>query len=162
VLLRRVLRPRQDRCIRRLDVIGAAPATSTAKAPTTDLSGLNSTALELAVYASCRRLLGAARNTRFRLLASSAGWDWLPTGFQRKVSALYPYIASPFPKLGLAQGRSSFRKTRTKHFACSKAKGLISPRFISAPSRIRHLACPRQCDRGFSCAPLRGDLWAIN
>src|SRR5271170_7664269 len=90
------------------NVVGAAPAASTAKAPTTDLSGLNSTALELAVYASCRRLLAAARNTRFRLLASSAGRDWLPTGFQRKVSALCPYIASPFPKLCLAQGRSSF------------------------------------------------------
>src|SRR5271156_2619435 len=105
MLLCRVLRPRRDRCVRRLDVIGAAPAMSTTKAPTTTyLSGLNGTASELAVYASCGRLPEPARNTRFRLLANSAGWDWLPTGFQRKVSALYPYIASPFPKLCLAQG----------------------------------------------------------
>ena len=59
VFLCRVLRPRQDRRIRRLDVVGVAPAMSTTKAPTiTVISGLNSTALELAVYASCGRLPG--------------------------------------------------------------------------------------------------------
>ena len=36
----------------------------------------------------------APRKTRFRLPASFAGWDWLPTGFQRKVSATWH---PPFP-----------------------------------------------------------------
>ena len=35
------------------------------------------------------------RKTRFRLLASSTGWDWIPTGFLRKVSD----HSSPFPRL---------------------------------------------------------------
>ena len=34
------------------------------------------------------------RKTRFRLLASFAGWDWLPTGFIRKVSILRDILLS--------------------------------------------------------------------
>src|SRR5271156_5900289 len=75
MLLCRVLRPRRDRCVRRLDVIGAAPAMSTTKAPTTTyLSGLNGTASELAVYASCGRLPG-----QHATLASGC-WPALPGG----------------------------------------------------------------------------------
>jgi hypothetical protein len=48
-----VLRPRQDLTQQACyAVAGAAPALSTAKAPATELSGLNGTALGLAVYAS--------------------------------------------------------------------------------------------------------------
>jgi hypothetical protein len=75
VSLCRVLRPRQDRRVRRLDVVGTAPAMSTTKAPTIScLSGLNGTALELAVYASCGRLSG-----QHATLASGC-WPALPGG----------------------------------------------------------------------------------
>ena len=46
------LRPRQDRRIRPLRCVGAAPAVSTTKAPAFVLSRLNHTASALAVYAS--------------------------------------------------------------------------------------------------------------
>jgi len=53
VCLRPALRPRQDRLARPYDVVGAAPATSTTRAPATIiLSGLHHTAWALAVYAS--------------------------------------------------------------------------------------------------------------
>jgi hypothetical protein len=53
VCLRPVLRPRRDRRARPYDAVGTAPIMTTTKAPATNnLSGLNRTALALAVYAS--------------------------------------------------------------------------------------------------------------
>src|SRR5208283_2089350 len=57
VCLRPALRPRQDRLDRPYDEVGAAPAVTKTRTPTTKISGLNHTALALAVYASSRPLL---------------------------------------------------------------------------------------------------------
>ena len=38
-------------------------------------------------------------------VANFAGWDWVPTGFQRKVSNMSLYMISPFPRLSLAHQR---------------------------------------------------------
>ena len=47
----------------------------------------------------------APRKTRFRLPASSAGRDWLPAGFQRKVSECYSSMAIILPSQAfVAQG----------------------------------------------------------
>ena len=46
-----------------------------------------------------------ARKTRFRLPASSTGRDWLPAGFQRKVSKYVSlHDSSPFPKFYVTRG----------------------------------------------------------
>src|SRR5262249_9938939 len=39
------------------------------------------------------------RQTGLRPRARSSGWDWLPTGLLRKVSAMHPLHPSPFPEL---------------------------------------------------------------
>ena len=76
---------------------GAAPAVSTTKAPAFVLSRLNHTASALAVYAS---QAGSPRH-HARLASGcwpdSSGRAWLPAGFQRKVSRLYPTSHPPFP-----------------------------------------------------------------
>jgi len=73
------------RPLRRLSM---APANSTAKAPASILSRLNHTASALVVYASRRR--SPARRARLTSgrWPSATGWDWIPTGSQRKVSEL--------------------------------------------------------------------------
>jgi len=63
------------------------------------ISGLDSTAWTLAVYASPSPLRCRGRKTGFRPRSRSTGWDWLPTGLLRKVSTMYSYIPSPFPGL---------------------------------------------------------------
>ncbi len=65
------------------------------------------------------RIAPPPRKTRFRLLASSAGWDWIPTGFLRKVSEFTHVISSSFPKLSwrkvrLAPGLAVRVKQRTR------------------------------------------------
>jgi hypothetical protein len=108
-----VLRPRQDRRIRPLQCAGTAPAMSTTKAPTTiHLSGLNRTALGLAVYASSRAsppptqnsLPAAGQLCRTGLVTRRA-----PVKGFRNAS----YISSSFPKLGLAQGHRDLFCTTT-------------------------------------------------
>jgi hypothetical protein len=76
----------------------AAPAIQTARAPTIrPISGLNRPAFALAVYAS----QDGSPHHHARLASGcrlgSTGWDWLPTGFQRKVSDLSPTPPPPFP-----------------------------------------------------------------
>jgi hypothetical protein len=61
------------------------------------VSRLNDTALALAVYASDTPVARRSRKTRFPLLANSTGWDWLPTGFDRKVSTMFLHRHPPFP-----------------------------------------------------------------
>lgn len=63
VCLRPALRPRQDRLARPYDGVGAAPALTKTEAPTRMFSGLNHTALALAVYASSRALLHATQDS---------------------------------------------------------------------------------------------------
>ena len=43
------------------------------------------------------------RKTRFRLLAQLCRVGLIPTGFERKVSVMFPTSTSPFPRLCLAQ-----------------------------------------------------------
>ena len=58
------------------------------------ISGLNRTALDLAVYASQGRLPPHHARLASGCWPGSTGRDWLPAGFQRKVSSFgYP----PFP-----------------------------------------------------------------
>jgi hypothetical protein len=62
------------------------------------ISGLNRTALTLTVYASWWLLPACPRKTRFRLPASSTGWDWLPTGLRKRFRVIFRYISlPPFP-----------------------------------------------------------------
>jgi len=75
-----------------------APAWNTTKAPATKhLSRLHPAALALAVYASPRRLPGQDARLASGCWLGVTGWDWLPTGFERKVSRDASYIRSPFP-----------------------------------------------------------------
>ena len=75
VCLRPALRPRQDRRARPYSAIGTAPVMSTTKAPTIIiLSGLNSTALALTVYASSRALLHTTQDS-FPAVGHSTGRD---------------------------------------------------------------------------------------
>jgi len=81
-------------------VVGVAPAMSTTKAPATNhLSGLNSTALGLAVYASSGKLPAHDAKLASGCWPGSTGRDWLPVGFQRKVSEVLPTFHPPFPSL---------------------------------------------------------------
>ena len=75
-----------------------APAIWTAEAPTTmAISELYHPAFALAVYAS----QGGSPHHHARLASgcrlSSTGWDWLPTGFQRKVSECILTSHPPYP-----------------------------------------------------------------
>jgi hypothetical protein len=82
----------------------ANPAYTKAKPPAGNkLSRLNRTASALAVYASPRPLRGRHARLASGCWLGFAGWDWLPTGFHRKVSETHPSISSSFPKLLLAQ-----------------------------------------------------------
>ena len=63
------------------------------------ISGLYSTALLLAVYASPRPLRSRDARLASGCWLSFTGWDWSPTGFQREVSKCGPYISSSSPKL---------------------------------------------------------------
>lgn len=49
----------------------------------------------------------AARKTRFRLLASATGWDWLPTGLRQKVSVMLRPSRPPFPSFSWRKFRFS-------------------------------------------------------
>ena len=55
----------------------------------------------------CLRFVGCIatppRKTRFRLLAQLCRVGLIPTGFERKVSVMFPTSTSPFPRLCLAQ-----------------------------------------------------------
>ena len=89
------------------NVVGTAPAASTAKAPAIDLSRLYGTALKLAVYASCDRLPG-----RHATLASGC-WPLCRVGFAYPQGPIerfraISYIASPFPKLYLCKDAPLF------------------------------------------------------
>ena len=53
----------------------------------------------LAVYASSRRSPDVGRKTRSQPLVRRYWTGFPPAGFLRKVSNLFPYISSPFPKL---------------------------------------------------------------
>jgi len=64
------------------------------------ISGLNHTAFDLAVYASQGRLPATTQDSLPGRWSSSTGRDWLPAGFQRKVSHNDP----PFPSF-VAQGQ---------------------------------------------------------
>lgn len=67
------------------------------------ISGLDPAASALAVYASPRRLPKRDARLASGCRLGSTGWDWLPTGFVRKVSEMLPTSSSPFPRLLLAQ-----------------------------------------------------------
>ncbi len=79
-------------------LVGAAPAMSKTKAPTINvISGLNRTALELAVYASCGRSPGP------HATLASGCWPALPDGidYPQGSSERFPriYISFPLPEL---------------------------------------------------------------
>jgi hypothetical protein len=89
--------PGRTACTRPLSCGGTAPARSTTKAPTTiHLSGLHSTAWELAVYASSGRLPAHDAKLASGCWPGSAGRGWLPAGLLRKVS---DRCRPPFPSL---------------------------------------------------------------
>lgn len=90
--------PAGPRASGKLRCLGVAPAMSTTKAPTTkNLSGLNRTALGLAVYASSDGLPTSDARLASGCLPGSTGRDWLPAGFLRKVSEVLVTSLPPFP-----------------------------------------------------------------
>jgi hypothetical protein len=105
------LRPRQDRLARPYDGVGAAPALTKTEAPTRMFSGLNHTALALAVYASSRTLLYTTQDS-LPAVGHFTGRDWLPAGFRRKVSELLLTSLPPFP---------SFPGAMSVHFSGEKS-----------------------------------------
>ena len=79
-----------------------------------NISGLNHTALALAVYASPAGSPQADARLAFRCRPDSTERDWLPAGFQRKVSVMLPKSLPPFPSsLGAMLG--SFETYLAKH-----------------------------------------------
>jgi hypothetical protein len=117
------LRPRQDRLVRPYDVVGAAPAMSTTKAPTINVPfgaqshGLGTRCLRFAAWVTPE-----PRKTRFPLLASVRGGigypqdsvERFPSCFLHLIplSQAFPgartgYIYSPFPSRYLS--RAVFR-----------------------------------------------------
>ena len=105
VCLCRVLRPRRDRTHQAVAVCRRGPRSAkTEGSPRVGLSGLSSTAWALAVYAS----QGGLPHRHARLASGcgpgSTGWDWLPTGLLRKVSAMYSLHPSSFPKFAWRNG----------------------------------------------------------
>ena len=76
----------------------------------------------------------AARKTRFRLLASSTGWDWLPTGLLRKVSAMLKHLyAAPEPVIEqvlsghYADGLGNVKDAPDRVMTFTTAKKALSP-----------------------------------
>ena len=80
--LRRTLRPRTVPPVKPVKRKDAAPGDTNPKAPVE----LSFEAQSHGISARCLRFAGwvtpPPRKTRFRLLASSTGWDWLPTGLR--------------------------------------------------------------------------------
>jgi hypothetical protein len=99
--LRRVLRPRRDRRHQALAVRRRGPRSDKDEgSPRVVLSGLNSTAWALAVYASSRPLPGRDARLASGRWPGSTGWACLPTGFLRKVSEeVIVTSLPPFPSL---------------------------------------------------------------
>ena len=81
---------------------------STTKAPTTELSGLNRTALGLAVYASSGALRHPTQNSLPAAGQALPGGIQYPQGSYERFFSCNRYIRSPFPKLCLAQGHAGF------------------------------------------------------
>ena len=90
-----VLRPRRTCVPGQLQYADTAPAHRTTKALTRGNFGAQSHGLDTGCLRFVQWVTRTGRKTRFRLLASSTGWDWIPTGFLRKVSD----HSSPFPRL---------------------------------------------------------------
>ena len=110
VCLCHVLRSRRDRTHQAFAVCRRGPRSDKAEgSPRVGLSRLNSTAWALAVYAS----QGGLPHRHARLASGcwpgSTGWDWLPTGLLRKVSAMHSLHPSPFPKLAWRNVRNCRR-----------------------------------------------------
>ena len=95
-----VLRPRQDRLVRTYNGIGAAPVLATTKAPREFRVFRGSIARPLHSLSTLRPGDCSVR-TQDSLPAAvrSTGRDWLPAGFQRKVSELLLTSHPPFPSL---------------------------------------------------------------
>jgi len=102
----RVLRPRRDRVHQAVAVVRRGPRSCPRPGLSrVVLSGLNSTAWALAIYAS----QGGLPHRHARLASGcwpgSAGWDWLPTGFLRKVLMIQSLHHRPLSPAFLAQGQ---------------------------------------------------------
>src|SRR5207245_8504184 len=98
-----------DRLARPYDVVGAAPAMSTTKAPTTShLSGLNHTALALAVYASSGAS-GHATQDLLPVVGHSTVRDLDPQDSYERFPSCFLHLILPSQAF-LAQGHSRFRR----------------------------------------------------
>ena len=144
-----VLRPRQDRPVRPCDVVGTAPAMSTTKAPTTiHLSGLNSTALRLAVYASSKGSLHPTQNSL--PVAGQA----LPgrIGYLQGSNERFQTVVILPSQVILAQGRSTqtdatnrlveMTACAPRAFACAKVGAAPTQAKWKAPASSRFTAAP--------------------
>jgi hypothetical protein len=92
------LGPRWDRHARPLRRVGAAPACVNNEGSRPEK--FRGSMSELSVRLSTLREDGRPppRKTRFRLLARSTGWDWLPIESRRKVSELQSLHPFPLPQ----------------------------------------------------------------
>src|SRR6185295_10984060 len=104
----------------------------------------------LAVYASCRPL-GRLRKTRFRLVVSLSGWDWLPTELLQEVSAfrlpLPLSFSCRYPLTPLTPVRQSSFAIRTSQFVIAFSFS-PSPSATPATAPIRS-KLPRRCSPPF-------------
>jgi hypothetical protein len=88
-----------------------APVMPTARAPAKGLSALNSTASELAVYASQRRLPGRHARLASGRWSGATGRAFHPQGSAERFQI---YISFPFPKLAWRNGIAPRRLMRTE------------------------------------------------
>jgi hypothetical protein len=128
----RVLRPRQDRCIRPYDAPTRPRSQNDEGSQRELISGLNRTASALAVYASSRPVSRPRRKTRFRVLTQLSQAGLITRRIPTKGFDAASYIISSSPRLRLAQSMCprSISRSRASHSPVSS--GLFSPR-----SRIR-------------------------
>ena len=105
----RVLRPRRDRTQQATTLPPARPPHWNHGEDSHDEEdfGAQSLGLSTRCLRFARRVTHGGRKTRCSLLANSTRRDWLPAGFLRKVSGMFHYMPSPFPRFRLAQGSSS-------------------------------------------------------
>ena len=146
-VIRPVLRPRRDRQAKwTMSVVaGAAPASDKDEGSHEEISGLNRTAFELAVYASQGRSPTHHARLASGCWPSSTGRDWLPAGFPTKGFKLgYP----PFPSF-LCNVSSSFLPEKTNRHRITHKKmnrHRITPRRGHRASPACHRETTQSCE----------------
>src|SRR6266496_4346693 len=115
--------------LRHLSVAFRLSATASAST-TAPISGLNHTAYELAVYASCATLAAAHARLASGCWPTFAGRECLPAGSRKKVSKMSStfYISSSFSRLNLAHRAAGASAQRGIRRAIEATSGRVARR----------------------------------